>query len=62
MLHGAPFYTTLLACTKAAVPVDLFIEAMYYLERVARVSITTLAAWRSARPCGKRPRTPTSCY
>lgn len=37
VLHGAPFYSTLLACTKEAVPGDLFVEAMYYLERVARV-------------------------
>lgn len=37
VLHGAPFYSTLAACSELAVPNDLFVEGMYYLERVARV-------------------------
>lgn len=42
VLHGAPFYSTLLACAKDEPPHNLFIEglfveAMYYLERTARV-------------------------
>lgn len=37
VLHASPFYSTLLACADAAVPADLFVETMYYLERVARV-------------------------
>ena len=37
VLHGAPFYSTLVACTETALPADLFVENMYYLERVARV-------------------------
>jgi L-fuculose-phosphate aldolase len=37
VLHASPFYSTLLACTDRPVPADLFIEDMYYLERVARV-------------------------
>jgi ribulose-5-phosphate 4-epimerase/fuculose-1-phosphate aldolase len=37
VLHGAPFYSTLLACTDIDIPSRLFVESMYYLERVARV-------------------------
>jgi 3-dehydro-4-phosphotetronate decarboxylase len=37
VLHGAPFYTTLISCTNDEVPSNWFVEAMYYLERVARV-------------------------
>ena len=38
VLHGAPFYGTLVTCTETEFPADLFVENMYYLERVARVS------------------------
>jgi 3-dehydro-4-phosphotetronate decarboxylase len=38
VLHTSPFYSTLVACSDLALPADLFVEAMYYLERVARVS------------------------
>ncbi len=38
VLHGSPFYSTLLACTGGSLPGDLFVEDMYYLERVARVA------------------------
>ncbi|MDQ4076762.1 MAG: class II aldolase/adducin family protein [Chloroflexota bacterium] len=37
VLHAAPFYATLLACSAVEIPSDWFVEAMYYLERVARV-------------------------
>ena len=37
VLHGSPFYSTLLACAGGSLPGDLFVEDMYYLERVARV-------------------------
>lgn len=37
VLHGAPFYSTLIACTDIDIPSRLFVESMYYLERVARV-------------------------
>ena len=37
VLHGAPFYSTLLACSTLEIPANWFVEAMYYLERVARV-------------------------
>lgn len=37
VLHGAPFYSTLVACSAIEIPADWFVEAMYYLERVARV-------------------------
>ena len=37
VLHGAPFYSTLIACTHLEPASDLFVESMYYLERVARV-------------------------
>ena len=37
VLHASPFYSTLIACTDLQVPADLFVEDMYYLERVARV-------------------------
>ena len=38
VLHASPFYSTLVACTDIQVPADLFIEDMYYLERVEHVS------------------------
>jgi L-fuculose-phosphate aldolase len=37
VLHASPFYSTLVACSDVALPGDLFVEDMYYLERVARV-------------------------
>ena len=37
ILHASPFYSTLVACTKIQLPADLFVEDMYYLERVERV-------------------------
>jgi 3-dehydro-4-phosphotetronate decarboxylase len=37
VLHASPFYSTMLACSDLAIPNDLFVEDMYYLERVARV-------------------------
>ncbi|HZJ09692.1 MAG TPA: class II aldolase/adducin family protein, partial [Trueperaceae bacterium] len=37
VLHAAPFHATLAACSDIDVPDGLFVEAMYYLERVARV-------------------------
>jgi L-fuculose-phosphate aldolase len=37
VLHASPFYSTLAACSDLDVPNDLFVEDMYYLERVARV-------------------------
>ncbi len=37
VLHGAPPYSTLLACSDGQPPNNLFVEAMYYLERAARV-------------------------
>jgi 3-dehydro-4-phosphotetronate decarboxylase len=38
VLHASPFYSTLIACTDLALPADLFVEDMYYLERVGRVA------------------------
>lgn len=37
VLHSSPHYTTLIACTDEAIPSELFIETMYYLERIAWV-------------------------
>jgi 3-dehydro-4-phosphotetronate decarboxylase len=37
VLHGAPFYATLAACTGLELAGRWFVENMYYLERVARV-------------------------
>ena len=37
VLHASPFYSTLIACSAESVPANLFVESMYYLERVARV-------------------------
>jgi L-fuculose-phosphate aldolase len=37
ILHASPFYSTLIACSDEPIPGDLFIEDMYYLERVGRV-------------------------
>jgi 3-dehydro-4-phosphotetronate decarboxylase len=38
VLHGAPFYATLIACADLNLPNNWFVENMYYLERTARVS------------------------
>lgn len=38
VLHASPFYSTLIACANSPVPADLFVEDMYYLERVERVA------------------------
>src|SRR5215207_1048898 len=38
VLHASPFYSTLVACTDLPLPANLFIEDMYYLERVDHVS------------------------
>jgi L-fuculose-phosphate aldolase len=38
VLHASPLYGTLVACSDVVLPGDLFVEDMYYLERVARVS------------------------
>lgn len=38
ILHASPFYSTLVACADIQVPADLFIEDMYYLERLEHVS------------------------
>ena len=37
VLHASPFYTTLAAASDLAVRNDLFVENMYYLQRMARV-------------------------
>jgi ribulose-5-phosphate 4-epimerase/fuculose-1-phosphate aldolase len=37
VLHSSPHYTTLIACTGETIPSELFIETMYYLERIAWV-------------------------
>ncbi len=37
VLHSSPHYTTLLACSEESIPSELFIETMFYLERVAWV-------------------------
>jgi L-fuculose-phosphate aldolase len=38
VLHASPFYITLVACADIQVPGDLFIEDMYYLERIEHVA------------------------
>ncbi len=38
VIHSSPFYSTLIACTKESVCSNWFVESMYYLERVGRVS------------------------
>ena len=34
ILHAEPLHSTLIACTELEIPNNLFISAMYYLERV----------------------------
>jgi hypothetical protein len=36
VLHASPFFSTLIACSDVKLPGDLFVEDMYYLERIAR--------------------------
>lgn len=38
VLHGSPFYSTLIACSGETIPSNWFVESMYYLERVERVA------------------------
>ncbi|MFT9846073.1 class II aldolase/adducin family protein [Aneurinibacillus sp. REN35] len=38
VLHASPFYSTLFACSSLDIPSNLFVETMYYLERVERVA------------------------
>jgi 3-dehydro-4-phosphotetronate decarboxylase len=38
VLHASPFYSTLVACADLQIPTDLFIEDMYYLERLEHVN------------------------
>jgi 3-dehydro-4-phosphotetronate decarboxylase len=38
VLHASPFYSTLVACADIPTPADLFVEDMYYLERLEHVS------------------------
>jgi 3-dehydro-4-phosphotetronate decarboxylase len=37
VLHASPFYSTLVACSPLDLPANLFVEDMYYMERLARV-------------------------
>ncbi len=37
VLHGSPYYATMIACSNLSIPANWFVEDMYYLERVARV-------------------------
>jgi L-fuculose-phosphate aldolase len=37
VLHASPFYSTLAACSALEIPSSLFVETMYYLERIERV-------------------------
>jgi 3-dehydro-4-phosphotetronate decarboxylase len=37
VIHAAPLYSTLIACSNVDIPSNLFVETMYYLERIARV-------------------------
>ena len=37
VLHASPFFSTLIACSAEELPSGWFVEAMYYLERIARV-------------------------
>ncbi|NIK25023.1 class II aldolase/adducin family protein [Paenibacillus lupini] len=37
VLHASPFYSTMLACAGETIPSSLFVETMYYLERIDRV-------------------------
>lgn len=37
VLHASPFWSTTLSCSDLDLRSDLFVESMYYLERVARV-------------------------
>jgi 3-dehydro-4-phosphotetronate decarboxylase len=37
VLHASPFYSTLAACSDLELKSELFVESMYYLERIERV-------------------------
>lgn len=37
VIHAAPMFSTLIACSNLDIPSGLFVETMYYLERIGRV-------------------------
>ncbi|TCP29465.1 L-fuculose-phosphate aldolase [Scopulibacillus darangshiensis] len=37
IIHATPFYSTLIACSNLELPKGLFVEEMYYLEKIERV-------------------------
>lgn len=37
VVHGSPFFSTLIACSGLDIPNNWFLEEMYYLERIERV-------------------------
>lgn len=37
VIHATPFYATLAACSDLKIAADLFVESMYYLERIVQI-------------------------
>jgi L-fuculose-phosphate aldolase len=37
VIHATPFYATMAACSNLKLEADLFVESMYYLERMAQI-------------------------
>ena len=56
VLHASPFYSTLVACADVQVPADLFIEDMYYLERVEHVSYFHAGSRELGEAVGRKAR------
>ena len=56
VLHASPFYSTMIACSRADIPSDLFVETMYYLEKAARVPYAHPGSMELAEEVRKRAR------
>lgn len=53
VIHASPFYTTLAASSDLPVPANLFVEDMYYLQRVGRVPYSHPGSLELARAVGE---------
>ena len=56
VLHASPFYSTMIACSREDIPSDLFVESMYYLEKVARIPYAHPGSMELAEGVRKRAR------
>ncbi|WP_258171366.1 class II aldolase/adducin family protein [Paenibacillus sp. R14(2021)] len=56
VLHASPFYSTLFACATEGIPSNLFVETMYYLERIERIGYYHPGSAELGDAVGKKAR------